>query len=172
MEWNELIVTGIKSIIQLIVLGIAGGWISRFYSTLQKNREIKINLIKEVARIQGQFLAIRYEFNTFHLNWGKDEIKKIAREIEDEELKKLKWKYYEEACNLIGEYQGIKSLLIEFFPEEENQVNYLHTKYQDWRRSVRDDKPIFQNADGKTHQTLNEIKSNFKRMIVGMRKEI
>lgn len=172
MEYSEILGQAIKSIIQLIILGIIGGWISRFYSTLQKNREIKINLIKEVARIQGKFLSLRYEFNTLHVKWNSEKIKKIAQGFDDDELKKIKWQYYEEVCELIGEYQGIKSLLIEFFPKEDKEINFLHTKYQNWRRKIREDQPVFQSIDGKTHQTLNEIKSRFKKMIVGMRKAI
>jgi len=172
MEYSEIIGLAVKSIIQLVVLGIIGGWISWFYSKLQKDREIKINLIKEATRIQGKFLSLRYEFNTLHVKWNNNKIKKIAQGFEEEDLVKLKWKYYEEACELIGEFQGIKSLLIEFFPKEEEQVNFLHTKYQDWRRKIRDDVPVFQNIDGETLQTLNAIKLRFKKMIVGMRKEI
>jgi len=174
MEWyeTELMIELIKVILQLILLGIIGGWFSWLYTKWQKNREIKINLIKELSEIQGKFLTIRYKFNAFHINWEKGGIMKIAEAIKDKELVQLKWKYYEEACDLIGKYQGIKPLLIEFFPKEKQHVNYLHEKYQDWRRHIREDKPIFQSIDGKTDKTLNEIKSIFKKMIGGMRKKI
>ena len=174
MEWyeTELMVEVIKVILQLILLGIVGGWISWLYTKWQKNREIKVNLIRELSEIQGNFLTIRYKFNTFHVNWGKDKIMKVAEGIKDKELEQLKWKYYEEVCDLIGKYQGMKPLLIEFFPKEKQNINYLHEKYQDWRRHVREDKPIFQSIGGKTDKTLNEIKSNFQKMISEMRKNI
>lgn len=170
--WTTFISEFFVAVIQLVFLGMIGGWFSRRYSKMQKNREIKIDLIRELARIHSKFLSIRYEYNTLFLTWGKEEVKSVARDFNEEELKNLKWRYYEEICDLLGDYQGMKSLLVEFFPKEKDQVNFLHTKYEQWRISIREGKPIFQNIDGTIDAALDDIRGKYRTMMVGMRMEV
>jgi len=164
--YNEIL----KVTIQLFILGILGGGITWFYAKIQKNRDIRIKLIQEFARIQGDFLTIRYEFNTFYLKRGTDEIMPII--INLPELETLKWQKYEKACSLLGEFQSIKPLLVEFYPSCLDNINFVHSKYQDWRRQMRNDKPILQDIEGNSSGELKKLKVAYYETIILMRQKI
>ncbi len=162
----------IKLLFQLVILGILGGAVSWYYSKVQKNREIKIQLIKEFSEIQGNFLKLRFEYNTFHLTWKNKDIMKVAQQLTTEQIIQLKWEKYETACGLLGDFQSIKPLLIEFFPKTENKLHEMHETFQEWRRRIREDNPIFQTKEGKTHEKFKHHRKQYSNVISLMRKKI
>lgn len=167
-----MIIEIIKLFIQLIVIGILGGAVSWMYSKIQKNRELRIQLIKELTKIQGDFLQLRYEYNTFHITWNNDCIERVALEMSIDEIIKLKWIKYEKSCALLGEFQSIKPLLIEFFPDVENELNEMHQSFQEWRRRIREDKPVFQTNEGKSDERFKEHKTLYNHVISKLKMRI
>lgn len=59
----------IKLTLQLILIGGVGGAVSWFYSRIQKQRELRISLLREFAALQGRFVSLRFRFNTFHQSY-------------------------------------------------------------------------------------------------------
>jgi hypothetical protein len=156
---------------QLLVLGVLGGAISWLYSKQQKERELKIASLREFASIHGKFISLRYRYNSFHIEWensrGKD-----SHALSSEEMRLERWKNFEEACNLIGEFQGLKPLLVEQFPESTEQINQLHQFYQQWRRRTGGNTPILQNVNGTNEPQYKELTEVYKWAIKCIRNNI
>jgi len=164
---NELI----KYFLQLMVLGLLGGAITWFYSRLQKYHELRLRILKEFATLHGQFIALRYEFNSFYIEWHS---KRSARfhPLTQDEIRIERWHYFQRACRLIGEFHGLKPVIIEVFPETADDVHFLFSKYQDWRRCIQAGKPILQEIDGRNTQAYNELRERYSRVVRRMRKKV
>jgi len=162
----------VKLFLQLGIIGVLGGAVSWFYSKIQKSREFRYELVKELAKTQGGFLALRYEYNTFHLTWNSNQIMQVAKNLDVESINKLKWEKYERACELLGDYQSIKPLLIQFYPNLESDFNQMHQTYQEWRRRIREGSPIYQTKVGKTDNQLKQHKDVYNYVISTMRRKI
>ncbi|MEM9984057.1 MAG: hypothetical protein AAF804_03090 [Bacteroidota bacterium] len=162
----------IEAIMQLLVIGLVGGWISRQFTRRQKRKEIQLKLIQDLTRIQGAFWSLRFRFNTLHLHRQPGQLAPITDSLSTEQIQAQKWASYEEACHLIGEYQGVKPLISEYFPDQQAQAGQLHQHYQTWRRSIRSDHPILQTDSGQSDPALQEIRSLFELMMQKMRKKL
>lgn len=160
-----------KVLLQVTMLGVLGGGISWYYSRLQKNREMRMSLVKEFARIHGQLLALRYRYNSFHIKWpGKS--KDNSHVLNEGQILVEKWRSFEGACDLVGEYNGIKPLLVSQFSNVNESINQLHEHYQQWRRNIGNDEPILQDKAGKNSKEFEELKRKYQLAIVSMRQKI
>lgn len=113
----------IKSILQLMILGILGGLVTWFFSHLQKNREIQLQLLHDYSRLHGHFVSLRYEYNSFYIERdGKRSAK--FHPLTEEEMRQERWKYFQKACGLIGEIQALKPLISEVFPDTHDDINF------------------------------------------------
>lgn len=144
----------IKLILQLIIIGIAGGAVSFYYNKLQKNRELLFSLINQTSTVHTDFLALRYKYNVLFSDTGNP-IKTI---LPPADIDKLKWKYYEEACLLLSKFQSLKPLLTKYIPENKDDISKADGHYQAFRRAIRSNEPIFQTQNGKTMDGLKELK--------------
>jgi len=161
----------VKSLLQLIVIGVFGGAVAWFYSRLQKNWELKIRVLRKFSEIHGRFIALRYEFNSFYIQWkGKRSAK--FHPLSEDEMRVERWKYFQQACALIGEIQGLQSVMTEVFPATAEDIGFLFSKYQDWRRRIQADRPILQNINGKNEEAYNELRHRYKSVIRHMRKKL
>ena len=154
---NEII----KLIFQLIILGIVGGGVTFYFNKLQKNKEIIISVLNQLSSIHTDFLSLRYKFNVFFTEAGKP----IQSILSPEEIDKLKWKYYEESCFLLSKFQSLKPLLIKYVPELKEQIALMDGHYQNYRRTIRKNQPIFQNETGKTESALNKLKDLHRDLV-------
>lgn len=154
---NEIL----KLILQLLILGIIGGAITFYYNKLQKNREIIISIVNQISAIHTDFLSLRYKFNVLFTDSGKP----IRTILELGEIDKLKWRYYEEACLLLSKFQSLKPLLLKFIPELKEEIGKMDSYYQNYRRTIRANQPIFQNEKGKTEPGLNDLKDLHRDLI-------
>ena len=161
----------LKLLLQFLLLGIIGGTITRYYSRLQKNRDARTSLLKEFALIHGKFISLRYQYNSFHLEWNEHE-SQTNHPLTKEEIRLKRWDYYEEACNLIGEFQGIKPLLFSHFPLNKERFNKLHQGYQQWRRRIIKDKPVLQKENGENEKEFKELKDEYLWAATHMKSQI
>ncbi len=160
-----------KYVLQLLVLGVLGGGVTWFYTRLQKNKELRLRVLREFALLHGKFIALRYEFNSFHVqHHGKRSPK--FHPLKEDEIRVERWKYFQQACRLIGEFQSMKSLIVETFPETADNIHFLFSKYQDWRRLIQANKPILQSLDGRNKKSYNELRERYNQIIRQMRKKI
>ena len=160
-----------KVFLQFFMLAVLGGWISWYYTQLQKRKELKVDLTKEYSRLHGSLIALRFRYNSFYVRW-KDMPDGQQHILDENQIKREKWKLYEEACRLIGEYQGIKPLLVVQFNEVDSELNKLHEYYQNWRRDISKGRPILQDMNGKNDPKFNEMRQHYQRVIASMRKQI
>lgn len=173
MNFNSALLLNeiIKFFLQLIIISILGGAVSWFYSKQQKNREMRTQILREFSEIHGQFIALRYEYNSFHVKWqGKRSV--VYRLLNDSQVDTEKWGCYQRACSLIGKFQGLKPLLHENFQECADDIEFIFSKYQDWRRRIRVDKPILQHFDGKNEEGYNDLRYRYSQAVKCMRKKI
>jgi hypothetical protein len=161
----------IKLVFQLFILGILGGAVTWYYSRLQKNREIRISILKEFASLHGRFISLRFQANYFYVEW-RDGREASTHALSDEERRIEKWKQYQSACSLIGEFVGLKPLIIKYFPETSKEVEFLHSKYQDWRRRIGGGQLILQQVDGKNEESYNKLKDAYNDAIGKMKVKI
>lgn len=160
-----------KFLLQLLFIGILGGAVSWFYSKLQKAREMRIQIIREFSELHGQFIALRYEYNSFHIKW-KGKRSADHHPLDDNQANIEKWKCYQRACSLIGRFQGLKPLLVENFHKCTDDIEFIFAKYQDWRRHIGGDKPILQHKDGKNEDGYNDLRHRYNRVVKCMRRRI
>lgn len=152
---------------QLLVLGILGGVITLFYARLQRNRELRLQVMREFAALHGRFVALRFRMNSFYLHTGQQD-----HPLTTDEIRIERWKGYQEACELIGQFVGLKPLLISTFPDTSEHVEFLHSKYQEWRRRLRSNQPILQAPEGKSDEEYHRLRDAYGRSIQNMRNEI
>ena len=172
MPLEVIFAFALEAIMQLLIIGLVGGWISRQFTRRQKRKEIQLKLIQDLTRIQGAFWSLRFRFNTLHIHRQPGQLAPVTDVLSTEQIQAQKWASYEEACHLIGEYQGLKPLISEYFPDQQDQAGKLHQHYQTWRRSIRGDRPILQEDSGQSDPILQEIRILFDQMIKGMRKKL
>lgn len=156
---------------QLIILGIAGGGISWFYTRMQKRRELRRDLLRDFSSLYGRFLSLRYRFNSFHIEWSNNRSPE-NHPLNENERRQEMWKHFEEACALIGEFQGLKPLLTSQYPEMADHVTFIYSKYQDWRRRIAAGKPILQEIDGRSEDSFKELRDRYGLVIRNMRKKL
>ena len=161
----------VKALLQLVVLGVIGGAVAWFFSQLQNKKELKLSTLREFAELHGQFMALRYEFNSFYIQW-KGQRGADFHPLTEEEQRIEKWKYYKQACHLLGEFQSLRPIIVEVFPQTKEDIDYLFTKYQDWRRRTGSGKPILQELDGKNEESYNELRNHYNQAVKHMRKAI
>ncbi|OXB23353.1 hypothetical protein B0A80_11685 [Flavobacterium tructae] len=151
----------IKILLELFIISIIGGAITFYYNKLQKNREILLSLIDQISSVHSQFLSLRYKYNVLFTIPGKP----ISNILNIDEVNKLKWEYYEEACILISKFQSIKPLLLKFVPELKEEISMVDNYYQVYRRTIRSNQSIFQNENGKTDSAQNNLKKLYYELI-------
>lgn len=161
----------IEALIQLFVLGVLGGGVAWLYTRFQRNRELRLQVLREFASLHGRFLSLRFLFNSFYIEWP-DQRRADFEPLADDEVRKEKWRCYQEACNLLGEFQGIKPLIISNFPEVSENIALIHAKYHDWRRRTGGDRPILQMTDGENESGYKELRSVYEKTIREMRRAI
>lgn len=152
--------------IQLLIVGILGGAVSWLYSRVQKNREIRISILKEFASLHGRFVSLRFQVNSFHVK-GRG-ARSANHPLNSEEMRVKSWEQFQTACSLIGEFVGLKPLIIAYFPAVTEDIEFLHAKYQDWRRRIEGAQPIFQHVDGKNEEPYNELRNRYTLIIKQM----
>lgn len=157
--------------LQLALIGVAGGAVSWFYSRIQKQRDLRISLMKEFAALHGRFVSLRFRFNSFHIEW-KGSRNKTAHPLNEEEIRTERWSNFQEACELLGEFYSIKPLLISQFKDIADEIEALHQGYQQWRRQIGGNQPVLQNSEGKSDQKYIELRENYQRVIKIMKKQI
>jgi len=161
----------IKLTLQLILIGVAGGAVSWFYSRIQKQRELKISLLKEFAALQGRFVSLRFRFNSFHVEW-KGARNKENHPLNEEEIRKERWAHFQEACEMLGEFYSIKPLLVSQFNNVTEEIELLHQGYQQWRRQIGGNFPVLQRKEGKSDEQYKQIRETYQRVIQKMRNQI
>ena len=161
----------IEALIQLLALGILGGGVAWLYARFQRNRELRLQVLQEFASLHGRFLSLRFQFNSFYIDWP-DKRRANFQPLTVDEVRKEKWRCYQEACNLLGEFQGIKPLIISNFPEVSDGIALIHAKYHDWRRRTGGDRPILQKKDGENESGYAELRSAYDKTIREMRQTI
>lgn len=161
----------IEALIQLLVLGILGGGVAWLYARFQRNRELRLQVLREFASLHGRFLSLRFQFNSFYIDWP-DQRRTDFRPLTDDEVRKEKWRCYQEACHLLGEFQGIKPLIISNFPQVSDSIALIHAKYHDWRRRTGGDRPILQKKNGENERGYVELRSVYDKAIREMRQTI
>jgi hypothetical protein len=161
----------LKTTVQLLLLGVVGGAVSFFYSKRQKNRELKISTLERIADLHGRFLALRYEYNSFFIQWrGRESTTK--KRLSTEDIEKQKWACYTRACQLVGEFQSLNPLVAVLFPGHEQQLGELYSIYQEWRRQSGEDSPIFQDANGKSAEQFKSLREKYGALIRAMQQQI
>ena len=167
----NIIDEAIKTLLELFILGVFGGAVAWLFSRLQKNREIKLQVFKDFSRIHGSFIALRYEYNSFFIERRGPRSAEF-HPLEDEEIRLEKWIYFQKSCELIGEIQAIKPLIVDMFPDTKEDMEFVFAKYQDWRRRTNGGKPILQQIDGKSEDAYKELRRRYSRIIKQMQKKI
>ena len=168
---NTLMLELMKTMFQLILIGIVGGGVGFFYSQLQKNRELRISTLQRVADLHGRFLALRYEYNSFFIQWGRREL--IANQrLSTEEIGRHKWLCYEQACQLVGEFQSLKPLVSALFPGDEQTLDEIYSIYQEWRRQSGADVPILQDENGKSADRFKALRTRYEELIGSLQRKI
>ncbi len=168
---QKIISDCILLLLQLIILGVVGGGVSWFYTRLQKRRELRRDLLKDFSSLYGRFLSLRYRFNSFHIEWSGTRSPE-NHPLTEEERRQERWRHFEEACALIGEFQGLRPLLTSQYPEMSDHVNFIYSKYQDWRRRIGAGKPILQEIDGRSEDSFKELRDRYGFVIRNMRKRL
>lgn len=143
-----------KAILQLVVIGGVGGFVSFYYTKLQKNRDFIFSLIHQTSAVHSDFLALRYKYNAFFIHVSGP----LQNVLDQNDVQKLKWKYYEECCSLLSKYQSLKPLLSRYMPKHQREITSIDGHYQVFRRSIRNDKPIMQSDNGQSSDALKELK--------------
>ena len=168
---EKLVIEGIKLLAQFALLTVIGGLVSRYYAQTQKKKALKKEVLEQFAQIHGAFVSLRFKVNSLYVNWEKN------RGIGTHPLKDLeekqqleRWRFYQEACDQIGEYQSLKPLLILFFPKKTPEINQLHQYYQEWRRSIGRGEAVLQEADGSSTSRYREMKDLYLELIKYMQK--
>ena len=161
----------VKDLLQLGVLGLLGGAVTWFYAKLQMRHDLRFRVLREFAALHGKFIALRYEFNSFYV---QQRSKRSAQfhPLTKDEIRLERWHYFQRACQLIGEFQGLKPVIIESFPKTADDVYFLFSKYQDWRRCIQADRPILQETNGKNEQAYDELRKRYGRVIRRMRSKV
>ncbi len=161
----------LKTTFQLLLLGVVGGGVSFLYSKLQKNRELKITTLQQLAGLHGRFLALRYEYNAFFLEWrGRESTAK--KRLTEDEIEKQKWACYARACQLVGEFQSLKPLVGVLFPGHEEQLDELYNVYQEWRRQSGANSPIFQETNGKSAEQFKSLREKYGALIKALQRQV
>lgn len=153
-----------KLLLQLIILGVVGGGVTFYYNKLQKNREFIFSIINQSSTIHTDFLALRYKYNVLFTESGKP----LKSLLSVEEVNKLKWKYYEEACLLLSRYQSLKPLISKYVTELDSELSSIDSHYQSYRRMIRTNQPIFQTEDGKTGAGLTRLKNSHHQIMAAL----
>lgn len=161
----------LKTTFQLLLLGVVGGGVTFVYSKLQKNRELKISTLQKLAELHGRFLALRYEYNSFFLQWRGRENTAKQRLIE-EDVEKQKWLCYTRACQLVGEFQSLNPLVAVLFPGHEQQLDELYNTYQEWRRQSGANSPIFQDIDGKSAEQFKSLRGKYSALVKALQRQV
>lgn len=168
---QELVIEFGRLLLQLVVLGILGGAITWFYARLQQHRDIRRDLLREFSALYGRFLSLRYRFNSFYVEWSGSRNPENHPLTEDERRRE-RWKHYEEACELLGQFHGVRPLLTSQYPDLSDDVNSIYQKFQDWRRSIGAGKPILQELDGKSKDAFKELREIYARVLSTIRKRL
>lgn len=165
--FNEVL----KLTLQLILLGIAGGGVSWYYSKIQQRRELRTSLLRDFASLHGRFLSLRYRFNSFHVEW-RGSRSAANHPLTDDEIRLLRWEHFEEACALLGEFYGIKPLLQSQFADIHDQIEVVHGNYQQWRRLIGGNEPILQDKSGKSSDSFKNLRGTYQSLVQQMRRQI
>lgn len=168
--WNGLFHKLIELSLQLLILGIAGGAVSWYYSKIQKRKELQLQLVREFAQLHGKMLALRFEYNSFHVH-KQSQLSRHPK-LSEEAVMSEKWKHYQKACELLGVFYGMKPLLIQFFPKAMEPIEMIHAKYQDWRRRIGADRPVLQELSGKNEEGYEALKISYREAIAIMHNKI
>lgn len=159
----------VKFLMQFVVIVVAGGYVSKYYSSIQKEKEAKQSIIHEFSEIFGQFIALRFKVNV-HLYKHEDN-EPHYRMVTDEELKKIIFDSYNESCDLLGRYQAIKPLIHINFNIKDEEIDLLHNKYHRWRRSVRESKPVYQSEKKVNDGEYKALRSTYFNILKQMKEQ-
>ncbi|NQT27849.1 hypothetical protein HQ585_21000 [candidate division KSB1 bacterium] len=66
----------------------------------------------------------------------------------------------------------LRPLLTSQYPEMADHVNFIYSKYQDWRRRIGAGKPILQEIDGRSEESFKELRDRYGLVIRNMRKKL
>jgi hypothetical protein len=154
---------------QFVVIVVAGGYVSKYYSSIQKEKEAKQSIIHEFSEIFGEFIALRFKVNV-HLYKHEDNEPHYCM-VTDEELKKIIFDSYNESCNLLGRYQAIKPLIHINFSIKDEEIDLLHNKYHRWRRSLREGKPIYQSEQKVNDGEYKVLRSTYFNILKQMKEQ-
>jgi hypothetical protein len=173
MNTETLVYDIFKLVLQLVFLSILGGLITKYYSNLQKKKELKKKLLSEFTSLHGKFISLRFKNNSFHIKWSeKTGIASHPLKHDEKEKELERWKFYQEACDLLGEYEAIKHIMIATFPQITNQIHDLQTYYQDWRRMSGKNEPIMQNENGDNTDKYRTTKDLYREIALLIRNEL
>jgi len=139
---------------------------------LKDNNELKIQVLREFTDLHGKFMSLRYQYNSFFIYWKNSSRSAELHPLNDEQKNTERWRYFQESCALLGEFHGMKPLLISAFPKAKQDIEFLYEKYQDWRRRTNGNRPILQYANGRNEEAYNEVQDAYIRTIKHMRRNI
>ena len=160
---EELLHDALKILLQFIVIVVAGGHISRYYSKLQKEKEIKQQIVREFSEIFGHFIALRFKANVHLYRSAENEPR--YKLVNEEELKQIILNIYNESCDLLGRYQALKPLIHINFSIRDEEIDALHQKYHHWRRSLRQNKPIYQSYDKVNDSNYESLRNKYFKIL-------
>jgi len=160
-----------KLALQLVVLGVLGGAVTWFYSRQQRRREMRNALLREFADTHGQFIALRFRYNSSQVTWGRDP-EHGTHPLNAEELRLERWDCFSEACSLLGKFQAQKPLLTAYFFGVDDRLHALHQGYQEWRRRTALGRPILQEVEGRNEEKYETLKEDYQRLIAQMKLQL
>jgi hypothetical protein len=168
---HKLTLDIVELLLQLIVLGIIGGGVSWYYSKVQKQRELRIALLREFTGLHGQFLSLRYRANSFYFEW-KGPRSSANHPLTEDEMRKARWTHFQESCALLGTFYGVKPLLQSQFRGIHDEFELIHRSYQQWRHKISNAELILQDTSGKNSDEFNQLRETYQTVIQRMRHQM
>lgn len=160
-----------KAFIQLFVLSAVGGFLSNRLARWLKDREMRIALIRDFAKMHGSFLSIRYQYNAMFLDYaGRRET--FENRVDPSHFGQMKNGLFEKVCDLIGEFNGIRPLIETLFIGGERFIPQFHQFYQAWRREIASDRPIYQSPDGESDRAFKDMRTVYSEFIVHLKNQV
>jgi len=154
---------------QFIVIVVAGGYVSKYYSGIQKEKEEKQEIVREFSEIFGHFIALRFKVNV-HLYTHEDNNPHYNL-VSTDDVRKIIFSSYNESCDLLGRYQALKPLIHINFNIKDKEIDLLHNKYHRWRRSLRESKPIYQSEKKVNDGEYKVLRSTYFKILKQMKEQ-
>ncbi|MBD0402290.1 hypothetical protein IC221_12855 [Flammeovirga sp. EKP202] len=139
-----------------------------------KKKELKKRLLSDFSKLHGKFISLRYRNNSFyvrgHHNTGVAETHPLL--INEVQISQEKWSLYQEACDLLGEYEALKNMMVLTFPKVKKEIVNLFVFYQEWKRMIGKDTLIMQTETGENTEKYKTTKDLYRDIILHVKDDI